>query len=180
MDLELSPEEAIWQKICTAEATWMEEIKDRHGVTISPDSDEVNGGLIFSVFSVSGQHTEQACKDLTELNLRTDMVRQTMGHIAGSADWCKREHTDANLWGRTPIQAIHDLGLDCIDCVLIGPVEPSASLLAADQRLYHSAKTRAMYMPGWKKWTLRIQATLALADSMRAASAVEEALKKAQ
>jgi hypothetical protein len=128
MGPEISTEGEIWQKICTAEGTWMEEIKDRHSVTISPDSDEVKDGLIFSAFSVSGAQADQACKDLTELDLRFDTVRETMGHIAGSTDWCKQQHMAMDLWGRTPIQAIHGLGLECIDCVLIGPVEAAAAL----------------------------------------------------
>ncbi len=170
MDEELGMLFALWQKIETGKAAWIEEISLRHDVPAPMDLSNVYSLRIHA----EGPAADAAMAECTEVMMAVDLVHRNVSNTLcfPSRGSLKYRH-GADLWGRKPFEAITDSALYFIDVALIGPAAHAASLLAADPRLLAAARTRALYSVDDDAWTWRIREILARADSKIAKDAVE-------
>jgi hypothetical protein len=170
MDEEVSILFALWQKIETGKAAWVEEISLRHGVPAPSDLSSVYSLRIHA----DGPAAVAAMTECTEVLAAVDLVHRNVSETLGfpSRGSLKYRH-GSDLWGREPLVAITDSALYFIDVALIGPAAHVAALLASDPRLMAAARTRWLYLPEDDAWAKRIQEILARADSIIAMNAVE-------
>ena len=177
MDVEALPEEAIWQAVLSGYLKWAAEIEQRLNVKIEVMFSGY--GHVFELGEVAGEatsvsaakaemlqcegHVEQLYYSITLL--QRDPIRRGM-----------RYRESADLFGRTPRQAIKQAGLECIDVVLVGPTVRAAAMLVEDPRLFAAAKTRALYAHDLDAWIPHVRNVLAQADVLRAAQAIEGAM----
>lgn len=173
MDEEVGMLFALWQKIETGKAVWVEEIALRHGVPAPSDLSSVYSLRIHA----DGPAADAATAECTEVLAAVDLVHRNISDTLSfpSRGSLKYRH-GADLWGREPLQAITDSALYFIDVALIGPVARAAALLASDPRLMAAARTRDLYSPADDGWAKRIQEILAHTDSMLARLAIEGVL----
>ena len=177
MDEEVGMLFALWQKIETGKAVWVEEIALRHGVPAPSDLSSVYSLRIHA----DGPAADAAMAECTEVLAAVDLVHRNISDTLSfpSRGSLKYRH-GADLFGRKPLQAITDSALYFIDVALIGPIDHAAALLAADERLISAARTRELYALVDDGWTKRIREILARADSMIARSAFDSALANTQ
>ena len=173
MDEEVSMLFALWQKIETGKAAWVEEISLRHGV---PAPDDLSSVCSLRIHA-EGSGADAVMAECTEVLAAVDLVHRNISDTLSfpSRGSLKYRH-GADLWGREPLQAITDSALYFIDVALIGPVNRTGTLLGSDPRLLAAARTRWLYLPEDDDWAKRIREILARADSMVARSAIDSAL----
>lgn len=170
MDEEVSIVFAIWQKIETGKAAWIEEISLRHGV---PAPDDLSSVCSLRIHA-EGTGADAAMAECTEVLAAVDLVHRNISETLSypSRGSLKYRH-GADLWGREPLIAITDSALYFIDVALLGPLDRAAALLASDERLQASARTRELYLPADDDWAKRIRVILARTDSIIAKRAIE-------
>lgn len=164
---------ALWQKIETRKAVWIEEISLRHGVPAPTDLNNVYSLRIYA----EGPAADAAMAECTEVLTAVDMVHRNISDTLGipCRGSLKYRH-GPDLWDREPLEAITDSSLHFIDVALIGPAARAAALLASDPRLLAAARTRWLYLPEDDGWTKRIREILTRADSIIAKNAIEGVL----
>jgi hypothetical protein len=173
MDEEVNMLFALWQKIESGKAAWVEEISLRHGVPAPDDLSRVCSLRIHA----KGPAADAVMAECTEVLAAVDLLHRNISDTLSypSRGSLKYRH-GADLWGRLPLVAITDSSLHFIDVALIGPVSHAAALLASDPRLLAAARTRWLYLPEDDGWAKRIREILARADSIIASRAIEGAL----
>lgn len=164
----------IWQKIPNAQLLWLAEIGDAFGVDVAYSFYD---NKLFVQDSVIYEEVAPLMPEIEDMRHATEILHQNILLIHG--DPCPDGfdyHPCADLSDRTPKQALIEAGLGCIDTVLIGPEMRASQLLASDERLYFSAKTRSLYMSELAHWQSRVGQIIAGADSLRAQSAIANRL----
>jgi hypothetical protein len=173
MDEEVNMLFALWQKIETGKAVWVEEISLRYGVPAPTDLSSVYSLCIYA----DGPAADAAMAECTEVLAAVDLVHRNISDTLSfpSRGSLKYRH-GADLWGREPLNAITDSSLHFIDVALIGPVNRAADLLASDPRLLAAARTRWLYLPVDDGWAQRIREILSRVDTVLARLAIEGVL----
>jgi hypothetical protein len=174
VDEEREVDFSIWQKIVNGQMLWIAEIVDRLEVKIRL---ETSGPMLRIDGPIGGENNALANTEIDQMLDSVELLYYNICIIHG--DPCKRRphyRKAYDLWDREPLQAIVDEALTCIDVALIGPLDPAAALLAADERLYDSAKTRALYSTPTEAWPLQIRKILARSDSLIAQRAIDGVL----
>jgi hypothetical protein len=177
IDKELESPVAIWQKIVRAQLLWIAEVVERLGVTVPINPADRNLYVVKIDAPIEGENSDQA---VIELGQMLDSIELLYWNISLTHGDPHRRgiiyRKSADLWGREPLQALVDEALTCIDVALIGPLDHAAALLASDERLYASAKTRELYSTPTEAWTPRVREILARADSIFAKRAIDGVL----
>jgi hypothetical protein len=145
MDEEVNMLFALWQKIETGKAVWIEEISLRYGVPAPMDLSNLYSLRIHA----DGPAADAAMAECTEVLAAVDLVHRNISDTLSfpSRGSLKYRH-GADLLGREPLNAITDSSLHFIDVALIGPAARVAALLGSDERLLTAARTRWLYLPG--------------------------------
>lgn len=170
MDEEVSILFALWQKIETGKAAWVEEISLHHGIHAPNELSSVCSLRIHA----DGPAADAAMAECTEVMMAVDLVHRSISStLCFPARGSLKYRHGADLWGRKPLDAITDSALYYIDVALIGPMDRVAALLASDPRLMAAARTRWLYLPEDDGWAKRIREIIARADSIIAKRAVE-------
>jgi hypothetical protein len=174
MKCELEIQHEIWQKILNAQLLWLAEIGDAFGVDVAHSFYD---NTLFIQDSIVYEEVAPLMPEIEDMRHATEILQPNIMLIHG--DPCPGGfdyHPCADLSDRTPKQALIEAGLACIDTVLIGPEQRASQLLASDERLYFSAKTRSLYMSELAHWQCRVRQIIAAADSLRAQSAIANML----
>lgn len=164
----------IWQKILNAQLLWLAEIGDAFGVDVAHSFYD---NTLFIQDSIVYEEVAPLMPEIEDMRHATEILQHNIMLIHGAP--CQDGfdyHPCADLSDRTPKQALIEAGLGCIDTVLIGPEMRASQLLAIDERLYFSAKTRSLYMSELAHWQCRVRQIIAVADSLRARSAIANTL----
>jgi hypothetical protein len=170
MDEEVSILFALWQKIETGKAAWVEEISLHHGIHAPNDLSSVCSLRIHA----DGPAADAAMTECAEVMMAVDLVHRSISNsLCFPGRGSLKYRHGADLWGRKPLDAITDSALYFVDVALIGPVVHAAALLASDPRLMAAARTRWLYLPEDDGWAKRIREILARADSIVVMNAVE-------
>lgn len=178
MEAESLEEEVLWQEIISGHLKWVAEIEERLDVKVEV---VLTGyGHIFDHGKIFGDpsNARTAKTEMIECERNVEQLYYslTLLHhdpIRRGASY----HDQPELLGRSPWQAIMDSGIDCIDVVLIGPSMRAADILAQSPQLYAAARARALHAHELDEWTPHVRVVLAKADSLRAAMAIEGALR---
>lgn len=170
MDEEVGMLYALWQKIETGKAAWVEEISRRHGVPTPSDLSSVYSLRIHA----DGPTADEAMADCTEVLTAVDLVHRNICVTLGIPFKNRLSYRNsADLWDREPLKAIAESALHFIDVALIGPENQAAALLAEDERLHVSARTRLLYMPHGDEWSSKVSRIIAKADTIIARTAID-------
>jgi hypothetical protein len=153
---------------------WIAEIVDRLEVKIQL---ETSGPMLRIDGPIGGENNALANTEVDQILDSVELLYYYICIFHGNPCKRRRHYRKAyDLWGRKPLHAIVDEALTCIDVALIGPLDHAAALLASDERLYASAKTREAYTTPTDAWPSRIQEILARADSLIAQRAIDGVL----
>jgi hypothetical protein len=176
MDEQMDVVFALWQKIVQAQLLWLKAIGDDHGVEVALSVYEQK---LFVEDSVRFSHLAQALPEIDEMHAGVDRLYANISHTLGDPNHVKDRYRVADdLMGRTPTEALTQIGLVFIDAVLIGPVSLASALLASDPRLYSSARTRARYiLEDGDVWLPRVRQAIAGADALLAQHAIDAAIE---
>jgi hypothetical protein len=177
MVAEALTEEVIWQAVLSGNLKWAAEIEQRLDIKIEV---VLTGyGHVFDHGKITGAPAcvSTAKSEMYECERHVELMYYSICLLQRDPIRRGMQYRDAaDLYGRTPWQAITESGLECIDVILIGPDARAAVMLAEDPRLYAAAKARAMHAHELDAWTPHVSNVLAQADALRAAMAIEEAL----
>jgi hypothetical protein len=120
---------------------WVWEIVERLEVTVPLALGGSNGKLLSVDGAVGGQNAARGISELGQLLHNVELAYWYICAYFG--DPCKRgmrQKSDADLDGLEPAHAIIRDALSLIDCVMIGPSDRVAQILASDERLHASAR----------------------------------------
>lgn len=173
MDEEVEMLYALWQKIETGKAAWIEEISRRHRVPAPTDLSSVYSLRIHA----DGPGAAAAMADCTEVLTSVDLVHRNICSFMGVPYRNRLTYRNgADLWGREPLETITETSLYFIDVALIGPLGQVIELIAKDPRLMAAARTRLLYSSTEDGWTNRISEILARVDSIIACNSIDAVL----
>ena len=128
MDVEMDVVFAHWQKIVQAQLIWLKEISDTHGVEVTLSFYEQK---YFVHNSDRFSHLVQVLPEIKEMRDGVDRLYANVSFSLGDPNRVTGSYrVSADLMGRTPTEALTQIGLVFIDTVLIGPVS-RASIAAA-------------------------------------------------
>ena len=166
---------ALWQKIVQAQLLWLQAISDDHGVevTLSPFEQKC-----FVQNSDSFTHLALVLPEIDEMRANVDRLYANISFTLGDPNRVSGRYRVADdLMGRTPKEALIQIGLVFIDTVLIGPVSRASALLAANPKLYRSARERARYIrEDGDLWLPPVRQAIAGADALLARNAIDAAI----
>ena len=167
----------LWQKIATAQTAWTLEIIARLELTaaLNPDA---NFRFARAALVRQGEVTAAGTAELNELTAHTDLAYWHICKVHGAPLGSDHPlyNLDVDMRGVNHHITIAEAGLVLIDVVFLGPAGRAAELIAADPRLHAAASSRVLCCNGDDAWGQAMAATLARADAMLAAAAIEEVL----
>lgn len=172
---EAAPLEAFWQCVLSAHLQWCAEIEARLGVEI--DADNSQFGHVFVRRKITGVLAEQARDEMGLLEDHLADLQASVSILQGDPlrGW-RRYRNSADLYGRTPWQALIDSGLAHIESALVGPDARAAEMLASEPRLLSAARDRVLHSHDLDDFTPHVRDLIARADSILAAKAFEGVL----
>lgn len=176
MNVEMDVVFALWQKIVQAQLLWLKAIGDDHGVEVALQFYEQK---LFVQDSLHYSHMGPLMPEINEMRKGVDLLYCNVSYTLGDPNHVKDRYRVADdLMGRTPTEALTQIGLVFIDAVLIGPVSRASALLASDPRLYSSARERARYIKeDGDVWLPRVRQAIAGADALLAQNAIDAAME---
>ena len=168
--------EAMWQCVTSAHLKWAAEIEVRMGVEIRVSLAHTHH--VFANGRITGDLAEQARDEMWQCENHIENLLASITLLQGDPIKKHRQYREAaDLYSCTPLQALVDTGLYCIEAVLIGPDLRAAEMLSAEPRLYAAARDRVLHSHDLDGFTPDVRALLAQADSILAAKAIDRALK---
>jgi hypothetical protein len=175
MDVEMEVVFALWQKIVQAQLVWLKEISDTHGVEVTLSFYEQK---YFVHNSDRFSHLVQVLPEIKEMRDGVDRLYANVSYNLGDPNRVAGRYRVADdLKGRTPTEALTQIGLVFIDTVLIGPVNRASALLASNSRLYKCACERAHSInEDGDIWLPRVRQAIAGADALLARHAIDAAM----
>ena len=175
MNVDMEVVFSLWQKIVQAQLIWLKDISAAHGVEVTLSFYEER---YFVHNSDRFAHLVQVLPEIKEMRANVDRLYANISFTLGDPNRVSGRYRVADdLMGRTPSQALAQIGLVFIDTVLIGPVSRASALLAANPKLYRSARERARYIKeDGDLWLPRVRQVIASADTLLARNAIDTAI----
>jgi hypothetical protein len=170
--------EALWQCVMSSHLKWSSEIEGRLCVEIEISSVSKTGfGHVFAYGQITGANSAQAREEMGQCEDHLEDLYYSIKTLQGDPlrGWRRYRHA-ADLYGRTPWDALIESGCYHIECVLIGPDARVAAMLAEEPRLLASARDRVLHSHDLDSFTPHVQQIIAAADSILAAKAFEGVL----
>ncbi len=171
-----TPLEALWQCVMSAHQKWCAEVEARLGVNITARQSGV--GHVFAPNLVPGATSAHAQRELDQIEDHIVDLYDSLRILQGDPITSRIRYREAaDLYGRTPWDALVESGHTHIEAVLIGPDARAAEMLAAEPKLLAAARYRVQDSHDLDDFTPHVRQLLSRADSMRAATAIDELLK---
>ena len=167
--------EAIWQAVISGHLKWAAEIEVRLGVDI-PVSYAISCRR-FAYGRITGDLAEQARNEMWQCEDHLEDLHASVSLLRGDPIKKHRQYREAaDLYGRTPWEAIVESGMQCIEVVLIGPDNRVAEMLATEPRLLAAARDRVLHGHDLDSFTPHVRDLIARADSIIALKAFDEVM----
>lgn len=171
---EATPLQALWQCVMSAHQKWCAEIEARLGVDI--DARQSGFGHVFAP-TITGENCQVAQDEIDQVEDNIVDLYDSLKLLQGDPITSRlRYRSAADLYGRTPWDALVESGHAHIEAILIGPDHRAAEMLAAEPRLLAAARWRVKDSHDLDGFTPHVCSVVAMADAVIASRSFDEVL----